>query len=77
MSGDLRLVTDYGALLAELKLRIQGARARALLAVNAERIALYHGIGRELLARRQAEGWGAKALEDELSRGLVEEGDES
>jgi predicted nuclease of restriction endonuclease-like (RecB) superfamily len=63
------LITEYGALLAELKQRIQGARARAVLAVNAEQIALYHGIGRELLGRREAEGWGAKVIQ-RLARDL-------
>ncbi len=62
MSGDLTVTAAYGALLTELKHRIQSARSRAVLAVNAEQIALYHEIGRELLARREAEGWGAKVI---------------
>ena len=90
MSGENRLTTDDGALLWEFEQRIQGARARAVLAVNAEQIALHHGIGRELLARREADGVlllitralpqpldtslpSIQALEDEVSRGLVEE----
>ena len=56
MSGDLTVTAAYGALLTQLKQRIQSARSRAVLAVNAEQIALYHEIGRELLARREAEG---------------------
>lgn len=69
MSGALPIPGDYGALLAELKGRIQGARARAVLAANAEQIALYHDIGARLLARRDAEGWGAKVI-DRLSADL-------
>lgn len=54
---------DYGPWLADLKRRIEGARARAALAANAEQISLYHEIGRELLSRRERDGWGAKVVE--------------
>ena len=36
MSGGLLVPADYGALLADVKRRIQTARSRAVLAVNAE-----------------------------------------
>ena len=62
MSGDLTVTAAYGALFTALKHNIQSAPSRAVLAVNAEQIALYHEIGRELLARREAEGWGAKVI---------------
>jgi len=38
----LPIALDYGVWLADLKARIAGARARAVLAANAEQIALYH-----------------------------------
>lgn len=72
MSGESRLTTDDGALLSELEQRIQGARA--VFAVNAEQIALHHGIGRELLARREAEGvllLSTRALAAPLDTSLV------
>jgi len=61
--------SDYAAWLADLKDRIAGARARAVLAANAEQIALYHELGREILARQGREGWGAKVV-DRLSADL-------
>ncbi len=65
------LPVGYGALLAEIKQHVSAARTRAVLAANAEQIALYHDIGRELLARREAEGWGAKVI-DRLAGDLRE-----
>ena len=63
MTNKLSIPADYATLLVELKRRIGTARARAVLAANAEQIALYHDIGKELLARRAHEGWGAKVLD--------------
>ncbi len=54
---------DYQELLADLKGRIQGARVKAALAVNAELIWLYWGIGKDILARQSREGWGAKVMQ--------------
>jgi predicted nuclease of restriction endonuclease-like (RecB) superfamily len=53
----------YRAWLAELKTRIREARLRASLAVNAELIALYWRIGRDILERQQRDPWGAKVIE--------------
>jgi predicted nuclease of restriction endonuclease-like (RecB) superfamily len=53
----------YAALLASIKERIQSAQVRAALAVNTELILLYWGIGKEILARQQQEGWGTKVIE--------------
>ena len=53
----------YPELLEELKGRIQAARVKAALAVNAELITLYWSIGRDIIARQEREGWGAKVLE--------------
>lgn len=53
----------YAALLANIKDRIQSAQVRASVAVNRELVLLYWGIGNEILARQQAEGWGTKVIE--------------
>ncbi len=53
----------YVALVAELKQRIADARLRAALSVNRELVLLYWGIGRDILARQESEGWGAKVVD--------------
>ena len=55
--------TDYAAWLTELKTRIRAAQQRASLAVNRELVLLYWQIGRDILARQDREGWGAKVIE--------------
>ncbi len=50
----------YATLLASIKTRLQTAQVRAAVAVNSELVLLYWGIGKEILARQQAEGWGPK-----------------
>lgn len=57
------LPAGYAELLADVKQRIQTAQLRASLAVNRELILLYWGIGREILRRQAAEGWGSKIIE--------------
>ena len=47
----------------DLKARIHGAQQRAALAVNRELVLLYWQIGRDILARQDREGWGAKVIE--------------
>jgi len=54
---------SYIALFSDIKQRIQAARSRAALAVNAELIRLYWDIGRTLLVRREKEGWGGKVVD--------------
>jgi hypothetical protein len=49
--------------LATIKERIQSAQVRGALAVNCELVLLFGGIGREILARQQQEGWGTKMIE--------------
>ena len=63
------LPDGYGTWLRTLKARIQGAWARAVLAANAEQIRLYHELGREILDRIEADGWG-KAVIERLSADL-------
>lgn len=65
----------YANLVSELKQRITAARLRAALSVNRELILLYWGIGRDILARQQSEGWGARIigrLADDLHRAFPE-----
>jgi predicted nuclease of restriction endonuclease-like (RecB) superfamily len=59
----------YPAWLADLKDRIREARLRASLAVNAELIGLYWRIGRDILERQNAQGWGRKIV-DRLANDL-------
>ncbi len=63
------LPISYEALLETLKERIRGAQIQAALAVNRDLIMLYWQIGREILHRQEAEGWGAKVI-DQLSLDL-------
>lgn len=53
---------SFGALLADVKLRIQTAQTRAMLAVNTELVRLYWDIGRMIDARQKLEGWGAGVI---------------
>lgn len=62
--------TDYAAWLSDLKRRIQSAQQRATLSVNRELVVLYWHIGRDILQRQQAQGWGAKVI-DQLARDLT------
>ena len=63
------LPEDYGNWLADLKLRIQSAQQRATLAVNRELVLLYWQIGKDIIERQQAQGWGAKVI-DRLAKDL-------
>ncbi len=60
---------DYADWLADIKTRVAAARARAVRAANAELIRLYWQIGREILTRQAAQGWGSKVIE-RLARDL-------
>lgn len=54
--------SDFAALLADVKSRIQNAQTRAMLAVNSELVRLYWDIGRIIDERQQREGWGAAVI---------------
>ena len=62
MSGEL-LPKDYAQWLSDLKARIYQAQQRATLSVNRELIKLYWQIGKDILARQGAQGWGAKVID--------------
>jgi predicted nuclease of restriction endonuclease-like (RecB) superfamily len=59
----------YFEFLDDLKLRIQTTRIRATLSVNKELISLYWEIGRSIVERQRAVGWG-KSVVERLSRDL-------
>ena len=62
------LSSEYADWLEALKRNIQSARSRAALAVNAELVALYHQIGKDLLQQKQ-QAWGSKVV-DRLAQDL-------
>ena len=71
MSKDIAAASfGYTAWVTELKQRIQSAQQRASLSVNLELVLLYWQIGRDILARQQAQGWGAKVI-DQLAKDLT------
>lgn len=65
----VRAPKGYDAFLKSLKLRIREAQVRASLSVNRELVLLYWQIGREILDRQRAAGWGGKVVE-RLARDL-------
>jgi hypothetical protein len=52
----------YTSLLGEIKTRIRNAQIKAILAVNAEMIALYWDIGALIHQRQQHQGWSARVI---------------
>lgn len=54
---------DYTAWLTDLKARIRNAQTRAAISVNRELVLLYWQIGREILDRQHAQGWGSKVID--------------
>lgn len=65
-------VQHYAALFGEIKQRIRHAQTRAWLAVNAEMIRLYWGIGQVIATRQQQEGYGTAVI-PRLARDLHNE----
>lgn len=62
MASELAL-PGYEPFLRELKERIRTAQVRAISLVNTEAILLNWSIGRDILQKQEAEGWGAKVIE--------------
>ena len=56
------LPAGYADWLKQLKTDISRAQQRAALSVNAELVQLYGRIGRDILQRQEAQGWGAKVI---------------
>ena len=67
-----KMVGNYSGLLAEIKERIRSAQYSALKTVNKELVGLYWDIGRMIVDRQNAEGWG-KAVVKSLSIDLRRE----
>ena len=63
------LPEGYADWLKQLKSDIARAQQRAALAVNGELVQLYGRIGRDILLRQEAQGWGAKVI-DRLANDL-------
>lgn len=57
------LPSSYATFLEDVKSRIRTAQIKAALAVNRELIHLYWSIGRDILERQRAEGWGAAVID--------------
>lgn len=62
-SSYFALPPEYPQFLEDIKSRIRVARVRSMLAASRELILLYWEIGRMILDRQSAEGWGAKVVE--------------
>ena len=62
---------DYSVLLGEIKERIRAERVGVVLAANQAMMLLYWDIGKAIVARQRAEGWGAGPI-DRLSHDLRE-----
>ena len=61
---NLNLPKDYAGLLALVKERVRSAQYAALKAVNTELVGLYWDIGRMIVERQDAEGWGKAVVEN-------------
>ncbi len=57
------LPKNYPQFLEDLKSRIRTAQIKAALAVNSELIGLYWYIGKSIIERQRAEGWGKSVVE--------------
>jgi len=57
------LPKNYPQFLEDIKSRIRTARIKAALAVNSELIGLYWHIGKSIIERQRAEGWGKSVVE--------------
>jgi predicted nuclease of restriction endonuclease-like (RecB) superfamily len=66
---ELALPDDYPRLLADLKAQIRSAQWTATRVVNTALIELYWSIGKAILDRQSAEGWGTRVI-DRLSDDL-------
>lgn len=62
----------YAEWIRDLKARVREARQRAARAVNNGLVGLYWRIGRDIRARQEAQGWGAKIV-DHISADLKTE----
>lgn len=68
----VELPADYSQWLTDLKQRIHSERLRVVLASNSAMVLLYWEIGRSILEKQHAQGWGKKII-DRLSFDLREQ----
>lgn len=61
--SNLTLSTDYRLFMTDLKSRIASARLSAARRVNSELVMLYWDIGRGIVEKQQALGWGESVVE--------------
>jgi len=66
------LPAGYGKFLEDIKQRVRAAQVRATLSASRELIALYWDIGKGIIERQRAEGWG-KAVVERLAKDLQKE----
>ena len=57
------LPAGYAQVLKDLKIRVHQSQVKAALTVNRNLIALYWHIGKVIVERQQAEGWGKSVVE--------------
>jgi predicted nuclease of restriction endonuclease-like (RecB) superfamily len=62
MTTSAPIPSEYAATLADLKRQVRDARFTAQRRVNTELVRLYWGIGRTILQRQDAEGWGSNVI---------------
>ncbi|MFC0628122.1 PDDEXK nuclease domain-containing protein [Kribbella deserti] len=62
MNTDMIQPDCYGEILDHLKAQVRAAQLRAHRIVNTELLGLYWTIGRTILERQAAEGWGARVI---------------
>lgn len=72
MENQLQPENNYVSLLADIKLQVQNAQTRAILAVNSELIRLYWQVGFLIENRQQQEGYGTSVV-PRLARDLQNE----
>jgi predicted nuclease of restriction endonuclease-like (RecB) superfamily len=62
LPGDKTVMKRYGNLLADIKTRIRQAQNRAAMSANAEMLRMYWDIGRMIIVKQDAEGWGTAVI---------------
>ena len=72
MRHDLITTDDYRALIADLKTRIRAAQIKAAITVNPQLITLYWDIGKLIVEKQRASGWG-DAVIDQIAGDLSRE----
>lgn len=64
--------SEFNSFLKEIKQKIYSAKSKAILSVNKLMIELYFEIGKEIVMKQDALGWG-KSVVEQMSRDLIDE----